>query len=139
MAYHVSLIPDTSFALAEVAGKFTTDELHGLFTALLEARGQLRGVKIFCDVSAADSTGVSTDVMLPVVDFIGDRSELFAGMKWAVFAPSLLNFAIGRMAGEMAMDLPFEYEVFTSREKALNWLAMPLALRKQYLAEGVAL
>lgn len=135
MAYSARFIPSTSVALAEVSGKFTTEELFGLFTTLLEARGQLRGAKIFCDVTTADSTDISTNEMLPAIDFIRERQDLFAGMKWANFASTILNFAISRMAGEMSSDLPFEYRVFTNRELALNWLAIPLDLRKTHFPE----
>ncbi len=73
--------------------------------------------------------------MLPAVGFIRQRTEAFAGMKWASYAPTLLNFGIARMAGEMSADLPFEYRSFKSRELALNWLAMPLPLRKIHVID----
>lgn len=140
MAFQARFIPATDFALAEVSGRFSTEELLGLFDLLLSQRSPLRGARIFCDVSAADSTDVSTGVMAPAVEYLRARQQLFAGMKWANYASaSLLNFAISRMAGELSGDLPFEYRAFRNREQALNWLAMPLALRLAHLPECSAI
>jgi hypothetical protein len=130
MAYTVQHLEPTKFILIEVSGESSTAELIDLFATLVERRGRLSGARIFCDVSAAAADVISWQVMIGAVDFLRAHQDRFAGMRWANYAAQPLHFGVSRMAGEMAIDLPFAYQAFTSREKALNWLAMPLDMRK---------
>lgn len=117
------------FVRVELAGPLHPDLLHGVFGALVAERGQLRGVRIFSDATAVDSSGASPGDMMAIVQVLHDRPRDFAGMKWANYVGgSLVNLGMSNVAGMLTNELPFEYRPFQKRELAFNWLGVPPAL-----------
>lgn len=102
-------------------GQVTEDEI---ITTLENFYGGESTEQVLWDMSEADVATITPAVTQQLIRKTAKLSANRQRSRTAVIAPSDLKFGLGRMAESYAEleALPYNYRVFRSREKALEWL-----------------
>lgn len=118
------LHPEWDLVVHEVIGELTGSALHDAGVALYALNPVPR--YSLWDLSRASVSGFDLDLIRSVQPRLVRKVTGREGGKTAVIAPSDVTFGVMRqyLAAAGASELPFEQQVFRSRDQALSWLGL---------------
>lgn len=127
MPYSTRDIPGTPYVFVRLFGDYGLDDARDMLRELTLTHSSLAGKRVICDVRDGH-VHMSWQEAFELAQFFRDHGCVFAGVRWSVIVPRLLEYGIARTAGLAVVDVPFEYNVSQDPESACHWAGVPVEL-----------
>ena len=109
-------------SVAEFSGRCTLLDIQAYHFGLLSDPEWSRDLRRLADFSGVTDFDVSPNDLQKLVKSVRQLTEEFSKARVAVVAPQNIIFGMGRMFQMMSEDLNHPYQIFRTKEAALDWL-----------------
>ena len=123
ITFHFKL--ETKLIICVHTGKVSDDEFLISYKSMFESDLFTTGMNHLVDLSQADSSPRSRDVLNQFANFVKLKfADTSTYPKIAVVAPKNLSFGLARMYEVFADSIPWDFAVFRAADAALAWLGV---------------
>lgn len=126
MPFTLHIDADENRMFVRFVDHLPVEEVLGMLQQQLAHPSFRPGVHVLCDVTASRPT-IDYPGLVRVFEFARDHVVDYAGSRWAIVAPEMLQYGLARALGMLVSVLPLEYQAFREADRALVWLGIPLA------------
>ena len=138
MAYSTRAIHGTLYHYIRMYDDWGLPDAIAMFRELAATYPSLSGNHIICDVRDGRVT-LSLSEVFELVDVFRRHIATFAGMRWVVLVPGILEYGIAHSCGMMAAgQVPFDFSVTLNPDIACTWAGIPIDALEQWRAESRA-
>jgi hypothetical protein len=122
MRFHLHIDPVTRLVQKKFVGELGLDDLVRSLQVETDHPDWAPGCACLCDLSEASVRSVEAGDVRTFVATLRTHRQVYSGGRWAILAPTDLEYGMARMYLVLAEELGVEQEVFRSRREALDWL-----------------
>jgi hypothetical protein len=127
MPYSTRDVPGTPYVFVRLFGDYGLDDAREMLRELTLKHVSLADKRVICDVRDG-YVHMSWQETFQLAQFFRDHGHVFAGVRWSVIVPRLLEFGIARTAGLAVVGVPFDYNVSQDPESACHWAGVPVEM-----------
>src|SRR5690348_11742599 len=118
MAYSIRAIPGTPYHYIRMFDDWGLSDAVSMFRQLAASHQSLAGNYLICDVRDG-RVKLSLNEVMSLVEVFQSHETNFAGMRWVVLVPGMLEYGIAHSAGMMASgQVPFDFSVTLNPDMA---------------------